>query len=534
MNEKFDNTKPNVVLVTDVTDTYGLSKSFGVYKVAYELRNAGYQVFVLQHAHVFSVQEIFNLLSCLISTQTVFVGFNPMFYRKIKSFDYNIPSPADGDMVLERGDESFVTRMVGAMLPHGKDLNHSIKQHILKINPACKLVVGGPLAIDSQENKDFDFVVMGYADNSVTELANHLSHGSIISKCYRSIHGFTVINDETAENFDFANSTMSYMPYDGIRPNEMLPLELSRGCIFQCAFCSFPLNGKKKLDYIKGFELLYDELMNNYQKYGTTRYIFLDDTFNDSLEKITGLLEISRRLPFQLEYWTYLRLDLLLAHPETIDMIYESGCRSAHFGIETLNKVSGAAIGKGMPRDKIVNGIKFVKSKWKDCILSASFIVGLPHESIESVTETMDWLASDDCALDAYMVFPLTFMSHSTAKFTSKLEQNPEKYGYKNLRNLPESASRYWENDYMTYYQACDIANNYKDHRHRLSSITAYTISNLGFSVSELVSKPIPELDWPNIITAKWRAAREYKKMTFHNVGMDVGSVTESGLLQQS
>ena len=159
MNEKFDNTKPNVILVTDVTDTYGLSKSFGVYKVAYELRNAGYQVFVLQHAHVFSVQEIFNLLSRLISTQTVFVGFNPMFYRKIKSFDYNIPSPTDGDMVLERGDESFVTRMVGSMLPHGKDLNHSIKQHILKINPACKLVVGGPLAIDSQENKDFDFVV---------------------------------------------------------------------------------------------------------------------------------------------------------------------------------------------------------------------------------------------------------------------------------------------------------------------------------------------------------------------------------------
>jgi wobble nucleotide-excising tRNase len=62
MNENFDNTKPNVVLVTDVTETYGLSKSFGVYKVAYELRSAGYQVFVLQHAHVFSVEEIFKNL----------------------------------------------------------------------------------------------------------------------------------------------------------------------------------------------------------------------------------------------------------------------------------------------------------------------------------------------------------------------------------------------------------------------------------------------------------------------------------------
>jgi radical SAM superfamily enzyme YgiQ (UPF0313 family) len=39
---------------------------------------------------------------------------------------------------------------------------------------------------------------------------------------------------------------------------KVLPIEIARGCIFKCKFCSYPLNGKQNLDfrYFSSMELI--------------------------------------------------------------------------------------------------------------------------------------------------------------------------------------------------------------------------------------------------------------------------------------
>jgi radical SAM superfamily enzyme YgiQ (UPF0313 family) len=230
------------------------------------------------------------------------------------------------------------------MLPHGKEFNQDLIDHIHSINPNCQTVLGGPNAVDKKHNRQFDYVVVGYADVSVVNLAKHLLDGTPLEKSYHSLWGPTIINDAKASEFDFTNSTMQYEDHDAILPGETMQIEVSRGCIFQCAYCSFPLNGKHKLDFIRSEQRLREEFMHNYERWGVTRYMFLDDTFNDSVDKCRLIQRVSASLPFDLEYWAYIRLDLISAHPETAELLIDSGLKAMTFGIETWNKKEKANI----------------------------------------------------------------------------------------------------------------------------------------------------------------------------------------------
>lgn len=512
MNEWFDNSRPNVIFISDITETYGLTKSYGPYKVAYELRQAGFEVFVLHHAHVFAPEEIFDILSGLVSDQTLFIGFNPMFYREIRQFDYSIAEPRDRDMVLSHS----MSRMNGAMLPHGHQYNQQLKAHVHGINPRVKFVLGGPLAHDSDFNRDYDYVIPGYADLSIVWLAQHLSQGISLPKRQRSIWGPTIIDDRRAESYDFVNSTMSYRPYDGVLPGESLPIEVSRGCIFHCAFCSYPLNGKNKLDYIKRHDLLYREMVENYERYGITRYYLLDDTFNDSREKVQYMLDLSRALPFELEYWAYLRLDLIVAHRDQMDMIYESGCRATHFGIESLNKRTGSAIGKSADRERITAGLQELRHRWPKTMLSASLIAGLPHETQESLEQTIEWLRSSENPLDSYAM-PAFYLYRGYNLYPSKIELNPEKYGYRNIRPCEDNPNvLYWENDHMDFYRACELSDkaNFGVVR-RPTSNQVWTFMGLGYNDLQQFRVPYDQLPWDDIVSRKWRMARQYKDIVW-------------------
>lgn len=523
MNEdRFDKVKPNVILITDHTDTVFLTRSIGPHKIAHELRLSGYEVAVLNFAHIFSFEEILHILQNLISARTLFVGFNNMFYKSIKN-----------QRVVEGQGLVYDEKEIGTMLPHGKDKNAEITRFIKGLNPNCRTVLGGPTAQDISLNSDFDFVVIGYADTSIINLANYIAGKELLLKSHRSIHGPTIINDSTAANFDFVNSNLSYRSYDCILPGETLTIEISRGCIFKCAFCNYPLNGKKKLDFIKSSESIKSEFLQNYEKYRITRYIFSDDTFNDSIEKIQLIHDISKQLPFKLEYWAYVRLDLLAAHPETIDLMFDSGLRGCHFGIETFNAEVGKRIGKGMPKEKQLAALRYIKSKWGDQVmLHGSFISGLPGETEESIQETLTELLDENCPLDSWFIQSTRIQNHignPNTEFISKIEQNPEEYGYKNIRPMENSGYLDWETDFMSRSRAEEIATQHQLYVQqsgavKISGLTSFYIAGLGFDLAHSTNARANAVDWYAIVIKKDQRVAEYKQRFYSEFGIPVYS----------
>lgn len=510
----FDNQKPNVIILADYTDLVAFNKTVGPYKVAHELRLAGYEVAVIHHLHGFSFDELISLLTKLVSEKTLFVGISSYFYQTIPG------------LINLTKDFEYISKEYGAMLPHGKKYNAPFKQELKKLNPKIKFALGGPDANDVEHNKDYDYVITGYGDQSIVNLANHLSFHEPLKKAYKSIFGPVFINDSKAENFDFVNSTLEYKNYDAILPGETLVIEISRGCIFRCDFCSYPLNGKSKLDYIKNEDLLYHEFLRNYEQFGVSRYMFADDTFNDSEEKIDMILRISKRLPFQLEYWAYIRLDLLGAHINTLPKLYDSGLRSAFFGIETFNYRTGSAIGKAQRKEKQIETLWQIKNTYPDIHLDGSFIFGLPHESIDSCHETAKFLLSNESPLDSFNVSPFWLGSEKKLTgFSSLIETNLGKYGYR----IKETRHPYlvWENDHMDFYQAEQIANvvqaeGNRTGKRKINGQTLFMRAGLGLSVDAVKAWSIyPDADeWKKIKILKLKRLKEYKQKLYKELGL--------------
>lgn len=452
----FDNSRPNVILLTANGMFYNEDKfnspqgrMFGIARISHELRKAGYEVATIYYASLLSYQELCDILSQLISSQTLFIGISNWLYCTPSSI-YLKPNVETTAVYKHK------------MLPYADNLNVEFRQFVKSHNNRCQLVLGGPSAADAPWNKDFDYVVVGYAEISVVNLARHLDKKEPLEKSYKSLHGFTVVNDAKAPDFDFTNSFTEYLPHDAILPNEVLQLEISRGCIFNCAFCSFPLRRKKKLDYLRDAEVLYRELITNYEKHGTTGYVFGDDTFNDSIQKLQMLNEVSQRLPFQLEYWAYIRLDLLIAHPESVSLLFDSGLRACFFGIESWNPDTGKIIGKKADKSGQLRMIKSIKDRYGDALLlEASFIAGLPRETKDSLQSTIDTLLSDECRLDFCGMSPFFLKDQKfvTNNFVSRISQNPEHYGYRITGR--EGDWLFWANDHFDSDTATEIAEDF-------------------------------------------------------------------------
>ena len=259
--------------------------------------------------------------------------------------------------------------------------------------------------------KYVDYTVIGYADKSIVALADHLKNATPLPNSYKILGSkTTLVKDPLAKDFDFNSSTMCWTADDIVMPGETLPIELSRGCVFKCAFCNYRFNGKQTVDYIKPIETIKNELIYNWENYGITNYRILDDTFNDTEKKIDDMLAVVRDLPFSPKFWAYIRLDLLAKHPHTLVKLYEMGLRAAHFGIETLDLRAGRTIGKGFDPEKQVEMIRHIRSSYgNNMYMIGSFIVGLPGESMHSIVSTQQRILQDEIPLDDVQYWPLTF-----------------------------------------------------------------------------------------------------------------------------
>ena len=152
-------------------------------------------------------------------------------------------------------------------------------------------------------------------------------------------------------------------------------------------------------------------------KYGVYRYSFADDTFNESVEKLQYLWDgCFSKLSFQVKFTAYLRLDLIMAYPEMIDLLKKMGLESALFGIETLDHQNAKVIGKGKDPKEQLEFLKLLKREWPDTTLFSGFIYGLPYDTVEKTTqEYIDFINSND-VLDTVVVVPLYLLNNSDLK----------------------------------------------------------------------------------------------------------------------
>lgn len=491
----------NAILFTDNTydDLYSCFPSLGAYKVANSLRQAGYSVLVIDHTCKFSDNELKRLIDLSVNEETKLIGFSNTF---VTNLDKNNPS------------KSMTTRSVMA---RGKSVEDEFVSYVKKKNKNIKFCVGGAWTSKHYRNPNIDYIFIGYSESSIVDLMNHLTLGTTLPNSFISDHGHTVIDDRTAPRYKFVEDRMTWKETDIVN-TKVIPIEIGRGCIFKCKFCSYPLTGKKKLDYIKDPEILYEELLEAYTKYGIEQFIIVDDTFNDSIEKLNQVQDVVRRLPYQPKFWCYARLDLICSKPEMLPLMYEIGVRSMFFGIETMNLETGKIIGKGMDRQRLIDMLHHIANEYPDISTHGSFILGLPKESIESMKLTIEQIHNREIPLDYWSIGPLRINPESILTFVSDIEVNYKNYGYEIIEVLDDGTTL-WKSDITTFQEVASLSvDNSKKAMMigKIIGILALGFKSFGYEHHEIKDVRFADFDYLKLIHEVIPAyVKDYKNKLF-------------------
>jgi radical SAM superfamily enzyme YgiQ (UPF0313 family) len=481
----------DLLLLTNVASPIW-QRSMGAYQVASHVRKFGFECQVIDFVDLFNIKELENIILSSIDSKTLAIGISTTFFSNQETKGKFISA--------KRNSNSVIT-----------DNLRNLLLNIKKKFPTIKIIGGGANSYLIENDSLFDTVFHGYSEQSVVDYLSELQD-KLPKKIYPKKNNQTII-DGKSSHFDITSLDHRWDKKDFILSGETLPIEISRGCIFKCNFCSYPLNGKKKFDYLRDPELIKDELIYNYENFGTTNYFFTDDTFNDSTIKLESLHKVITSLPFKIKFVTYLRLDLLNAHKEQIPLLKEMGLGSAFFGIETLNHESGKCIGKGMNPELVKSFLlDLYHNHWNSEIpFTCSFIVGLPGETVESVNQTHSWITSTPFN---GLWYPLYIKTNG--HFKSEFDSNFKDYGYR----LDDNNE--WYTDIMNYQQALDLSEEFNHiglyNENTPSSWLLFGLLSYGFDISEIKQIKIKDLHWPSMLLKKFKLFRQYKDLLFTEI----------------
>lgn len=426
--------KPQIILFAGTThDVYWYNRPCGVYKLADYLRKHDFTVQVIINCTALTKQGYQQVFDTYGSDSLLWVGFTTNWLAGVKSQTY-YDQWNDSEQVLlnDEFDGWYYTnhdnRETVYSCVYTADMFNAVWDMAKLYNPQCQLVFGGSQLNRNEYFKDLApnaIYVKNNAELASVELSRRFLVGNYSSENLPS-------NNEY-DYGGFRNSFIDYQTTDYIDSNEWLPIEVSRGCAFKCAFCNYDMKGVTN-NYVDA-NFLREEIIKMWEKHGTTKFVIMDDLYNDNYDKVKDLHENCwSKLPFKPELAGYLRLDLLWRHPEQAEMLRADGWRACSVGIETLHDKAGKSVGKGLGKKRILETLKMLKEIWKDEVLiHAFFIAGLPHEPMESLEETYEWTKQTDlfhAVIWHWLELENIKAVPTTVDKISVIGKNPGKYGY--------------------------------------------------------------------------------------------------------
>ncbi|MAN23650.1 MAG: hypothetical protein CME10_05225 [Gemmatimonadetes bacterium] len=185
---------------------------------------------------------------------------------------------------------------------------------------------------------------------------------------------------------------------------QALPLLSSRGCPWNCTFCS-PVNTIGNKYRARTPKSIVDEMEYFYKKWGVLTFYNMDLTFPISEKKGLEFCDhlIERNLPLQWACET--RVNAVTY--KLLKRMKESGCIRVDYGIECGNQKMLDSINKGFTVQQVVDAVEATNRAGLES--EGLFIIGLPGETRQDTLDTINFACSlplDHIKLNLFVPYP--------------------------------------------------------------------------------------------------------------------------------
>ena len=388
-------------------------------------------------------------------------------YHRIADLPTGLRHGLTDDEVLKR--VPLTTQIIGvsAMFslewPFTRDLVSKLRQLL----PHAFFVGGGEhiTALPEYSLQDcpaLDYCVLGEGEDTIVELANVLEAGADVC----SVKGLVLRDDGGFKNTGSRNRirTVDKLPrpawdlvpigkyldsgaMTGVNFGRSMPILASRGCPYQCTFCSSPAMWGT-LWRIRPEEDVIDEMEDYARRYNASNFDFYDLTAvvkREWIKRFTNIL-LDKRLDLSWQLPSGTRSEALDA--EITGLLYKSGCRYANYAPESGSERTLVSIKKKIKKGRMLESMRAgVKNGLN---IKANMIFGFPDESLHDIWKNYIFLGQMALAgINDVSVFP--FSPYPGSELFRQLQTQghvslDDKYFY--------SLSQYTDSKYIKSY--CD------------------------------------------------------------------------------
>ncbi len=361
-------------------------------------------LFIVPFDHVSFLHGTYIMPLGLISLATILkennkdveiIDFNYLFFNNIVEYskDQGKNMETMAEYILGKSPDIIGFTCVSVTFHHVLFLSRLIKNK----NNNIKIISGGPQASNFSEKilENFpwiDLICRGEGEHKILHIIKGLETDDLTDVpgiIYRN-------NDIISENADIPliedmdtlpllNYALSPGGYEG-----KISMEISRGCPYNCIFCSTSKYWKRKFR-VKSIERICREISLIKEAIPDNHKLcinFIDDNFTTNHNFIMNLCAELRK--FDITWTCNGRLNTL--NEELIKQMALSGCRSVFMGIESGSPRVQKYINKNLNLEK-VNSIfdTILKYNIKPTV---SFVYGFPGETEEELNLTLNMIYS--------------------------------------------------------------------------------------------------------------------------------------------
>jgi len=287
-----------------------------------------------------------------------------------------------------------------------------------KVNPKVVTVVGGThFTLNARQSlidyPEIDYVVLGEGEITLLELVKALENGLDRSKvkgiAFRDGKRIRITPQRPLiEDLDTLPMPAYHkLPMDKYQfvvwGPEICVMVSSRGCPFHCRFCTEQKiwrncwRGRSASKVVDEMELLN-------KKYGVKIIWFGDDCFNLNRKRNKQFLEELEQRRLDIRWYIETRVDTLLRDADLVPRMARLGLFHVLLGVESSSEYDLKYLKKNISLGETKKVVALLKKH--GIIAHTNFIVGLPHDTRESIRRTIAFAKSLDP--DVAVFVPLT------------------------------------------------------------------------------------------------------------------------------
>lgn len=314
-----------------------------------------------------------------------------------------------------------------------------------KVIPEVVTVVGGTHFTLNAEQAllrypDIDYVVRGEGEITLLELVkaldNHTKLSDVKGIGFREKNSIIMTEERPLiEDLDTLPMPAYHkLPMDKYRfifwGSEVCVVIGSRGCPFQCRFCTERLIWRNRWRGRSASKVVDEmELLN--KKYGVRIIWFGDDCFNLNRERTEQFVNELEERELDMKWYIETRVDTLLRDADLVPKMARLGLFHVLLGAESSSENDLKYLSKGIEPQDTKKAVDLLKNN--NIIAHTNFILGLPTDSKQSIRNTVNFAKSIDpdmAVFVAFTPFPGTDLYDEIVKLGLLKEKNFENFDF--------------------------------------------------------------------------------------------------------